>query len=1376
MSAGRNIREAVAAAAPRRDGGTSPTSPESPRGSSRAVGFDPGHGKNAREVLDFVAKVASLTSRQPELGVESVLEQLGFEKAVEEELDDDSESMSSSSFSFAMVDGSVAASFASGGGGKTKDGNSLAKFSSELAHRSWLENNRRYDGADDAVSGSQQQQQKRGGRAKMDLEALSAVVPWRGPATIMFVDLSGYSKIAAALTGSGGAHALSQAVNSYFEVILAIVSQFLGDVIVFAGDAVVSIWPSTETRSLQACCLLATSCALELQRKCGMSAVPGTDLVFRLHIGITCGDVESVILTSRSVESMQGAYHYVSGLPLTETASVVDAARSGEVCVTAAVRELCGHYLQCSEVAVEEDVTASSASSSRFDSAVYRLNAVDDDVEDVLRELPPHAKVARSSWIETQLVPPSIAKKLRQGFKASHIAEMRFLCVLFVRKQFASVSTEEWFTEVQPILDAHRCPVVQILHDDKGTHIIAAVNLYNTERNPAAIGILAARALVAREAGCLVGAACGDVFCGIAGSEWTCRWDVTGPACVRACRLMQYGMATGIDAVIDESLFSSTNDVSQLEEIHERIVLKGSARPVVAYKLSPTSITATAGIMANAWASPLLFRDRREQLTSFIKTSGVQRGIVLVTGPVGSGKKTLLTMALEAAGVSFMAHFASRDRRPLTILRTLADWFEKHADPDLSQMAAAAGVALSAGKLTLTLNLAHQLVAGIIKKGLRVSLVICYAQLMDRASAGFIRAILNTPPSTGNGAFFFGLTAYALYGAYPINHMVEELQYCLSENKRISRRSQNSSSADSAPSVQLQLCHVTLSYPTSGEEFAEAFAGIVYYRLRPHAREVLLEATGGCLGLLPSVADIYREEQDRRLAGPEDARSRLMHLTDDGSIHLTPAGVDYFMKEINWPRVAPQATSRFTELYDALPPRLQLVLRVIASGSTTTGTVNQIHVAKIMGKLNPRVKLERILADCEKLIEYMILERVDVDGGEVRFCVPAMVDVVGSLLTPDQDKILKRHAFRLANEFLNNEANEVLDPEHKPILWSFVARLARAANDTSTYQRLLAHSWGLTVDLCASGAFPEVLRRMELRIASECRSHSTIVSPSMFQSYAIKPMLAQLREPWEDDLERMNPMTKAMYDVCAYVPTMALGAIAGEAQKLCWCLLNNWLDLTKEKHIVFLPDNLRPILYVDVDAYGKALEKFETRLPPFPSLPNSMSGPPWLQQEPEWTEIRHDMSINDEKHLIGSLQESVCDSAAAHRKAKLFLSYHYKLLLPRRDRIVAAVRSMTSVESACPEMLKQMTHEKPLDCVATAFRRFLRPYPIPDIAVHEALMDLSAAGWVSRYFHINLPKVRDLIFLQRVATLDDFKAMLFSLKLIGEQITAFPAI
>lgn len=65
--------------------------------------------------------------------------------------------------------------------------------------------------------------------------------PYTCEAAILFIDLSGYSKINAALA-SKGAHAISSAVNEYFDRLIVIIERYGGDVVKFAGDLVFCVW------------------------------------------------------------------------------------------------------------------------------------------------------------------------------------------------------------------------------------------------------------------------------------------------------------------------------------------------------------------------------------------------------------------------------------------------------------------------------------------------------------------------------------------------------------------------------------------------------------------------------------------------------------------------------------------------------------------------------------------------------------------------------------------------------------------------------------------------------------------------------------------------------------------------------------------------------------------------------------------------------------------------------------------------------------------------------------------------------------------------------------------------------------------------------
>lgn len=164
-------------------------------------------------------------------------------------------------------------------------------------------------------------------------------------AAVLFCDLSGYSQITAALANEGGAHVLSVHVNAYLERLLAIVDEFGGDVIKFAGDALIVVWTysshakdtesSTSTSSSSSSSskhhhynnhtninaknnlawnvLCAAQCALALQERAGEHAVEGTPYKFQIHVGLCAGPLESEIFDAATGGGAGSGSHGGSG-------------------------------------------------------------------------------------------------------------------------------------------------------------------------------------------------------------------------------------------------------------------------------------------------------------------------------------------------------------------------------------------------------------------------------------------------------------------------------------------------------------------------------------------------------------------------------------------------------------------------------------------------------------------------------------------------------------------------------------------------------------------------------------------------------------------------------------------------------------------------------------------------------------------------------------------------------------------------------------------------------------------------------------------------------------------------------------------------------
>lgn len=129
--------------------------------------------------------------------------------------------------------------------------------------------------------------------------------------------------------------------------------------------------------------------------------------------------------------------------------------------------------------------------------------------------------------------------------------------------------------------------VVQIIHDDKGVHVVAAINLYESVPETSLIGLEVCYELVGQQVGCAIGMAIGLTFCGVTGcSSVACRWDITGPPAVRAARLMQYALQTEVEVAIDQSVYNDPIAHTRMSLLSANVALKGCKALVAVYTIS----------------------------------------------------------------------------------------------------------------------------------------------------------------------------------------------------------------------------------------------------------------------------------------------------------------------------------------------------------------------------------------------------------------------------------------------------------------------------------------------------------------------------------------------------------------------------------------------------------------------------------------------------------------------------------------------------------------------------------------------------------------------------------------------------------------------
>eukprot|EP00760_Papus_ankaliazontas_P023899 PhM_4_TR2101/c2_g1_i1/m.6482 len=431
---------------------------------------------------------------------------------------------------------------------------------------------------------------------------------------LMFLDISGYSAAAAKLSRQG-AHALAEAVNSYYSRILdVVVARYSGDVITFAGDAMLVAW---NYDSLADSCEKALRCAMDVQNTCGIHVVEiaaiddrggdGEDdedededgapskntntpkIAMRLHIGLTCGRTRTQVLRPRDAKQ---CFHYVGGEALHSVERVVESAKPGEVCLSLTFAETLpenvvteSHHVECDVIRVDavRPIGAGGCCAGAHASCPLKRFRPSKDSADNKKSTVGGFTAALQSQMMA-FVPPVVYAKMLSGFDITDLVEMRHLHVMFI-KCAVPVDVSVWFEELFAVLNKFRVGIVQVLEDDKGLHVIAAVNLYSTENNASDHAVKVARALRRQNLGFHMGVASGPVFCGIVGSVHARRWDITGAACVRACRLMQYAETEKLDVAFDASLVDTLSEYSFVRLYRDDVRVKGSDAPVSVFKL-----------------------------------------------------------------------------------------------------------------------------------------------------------------------------------------------------------------------------------------------------------------------------------------------------------------------------------------------------------------------------------------------------------------------------------------------------------------------------------------------------------------------------------------------------------------------------------------------------------------------------------------------------------------------------------------------------------------------------------------------------------------------------------------------------------------------
>ena len=465
---------------------------------------------------------------------------------------------------------------------------------------------------------------------------------------VMFADISGFSRMTEILSvRPDGAERINAALNGYLGKLIETVTDHGGDVIKFAGDALICVWDGTGTGEASAA-RAAAACGLRAQKELAGFTVEG-DITLSMRVCICSGAI-SMLHVGGVLERWEVV---PTGAAVADLKSLRALTAPGQVVVSSVAWSQLGApfagrvvpKLGADErsVAADQEARTSRAAVGPSGDRPMRLTWVDDlpPAEPLLR-VPVHPDAEPTLRM---FVPGVVLSRLAEGMN-DWLSELRRVSVVFAALP-GGVATHVNVHHVQAMVTAMQKAVYRydgainkISVDEKGAVLIATFGLppISHEDNAAralqaAMAIRKALSESGVQAG--VGVATGQVFCGTVGSSERCEYKVIGHVVNLAARLMD---ASEGRLWCDDLTAQHASNQLELQKLSV-IEVRGRSEPVQIW-------APTGNLRAAVRAKTLMVgrEQEREALAECIQSlmRARQSSATVIIGEAGMGKSRLL--------------------------------------------------------------------------------------------------------------------------------------------------------------------------------------------------------------------------------------------------------------------------------------------------------------------------------------------------------------------------------------------------------------------------------------------------------------------------------------------------------------------------------------------------------------------------------------------------------------------------------------------------------------------------------------------------------------------------------------------------------------
>ncbi|HZJ21948.1 MAG TPA: adenylate/guanylate cyclase domain-containing protein, partial [Anaerolineales bacterium] len=473
-------------------------------------------------------------------------------------------------------------------------------------------------------------------------------------ASLLFADISGFTLLTERLAEKGptGVETLARILNEYFGQLIDIIHSYGGDVVKFAGDAVIAVWPVVSNSIPHESAgtvdpisradhwqwtMRAAECAIKIRER--LTNYKAEDANLYLKLAVSTGRI--------STSHVGGVFNrwefMLTGNPLVELGIANNLAKAGDILITPSAWRLIRN--DCYAYPIEFELKESIAQGGQL----HKLNKPSSIFTS-------SKKLSMPDGSESSLrayIPGAIINRLTAG-QSSWIAELRRVTILFINLPDLNQGTELESAQniarlIQRSVYRYEGSINKINVDDKGITLVAALGLppFSHEDDPAR-GVQAAlmirKELTNLQVRSYIGITTGRIFCGSVGNDSRREYTIIGNAVNLSARLMSAAASQfmlidkhGIPILCDRMTYDSAKDVIEFESLSPQRV-KGRVDPVTVFhplEVKKSVIRPTTELIGRLEEKTMMANALQEL------ARGAPHQTIILQGEAGIGKSRL---------------------------------------------------------------------------------------------------------------------------------------------------------------------------------------------------------------------------------------------------------------------------------------------------------------------------------------------------------------------------------------------------------------------------------------------------------------------------------------------------------------------------------------------------------------------------------------------------------------------------------------------------------------------------------------------------------------------------------------------------------------